>query len=168
MTLTAPEEGRDHTPLFVSETKPWHGWVGDEQVLLPDLGRFFAVALGSAKAAFTGRLGEEFNVLLIIFLLLDQFIGLWSGVVRIHLSEESSVKHDTAINGYCDGLSLLHEEGLASAVTMVSSEHKDDFPAVFNEVCLHLLFIRIILERECVQCVNALFPQNFTVARLSP
>lgn len=44
---------------------------------------------------------------------------------------------------------------------MVSSEHGDEFLATFNEVCFHLFFVRMVLERECVKCADALSPTEF-------
>ncbi len=44
---------------------------------------------------------------------------------------------------------------------MVSSEHGDEFPAAFKEVCCHLLCVWMVLEGGRVQCADALLPTEF-------
>lgn len=83
------------------------------------------------------------------------------GIVRIHLPEESSIQHNPAVDGYLDGLPVLHVKCRTLAVTVLSSEHGDEFPAAFNEMGFHLHFVPMILKRECVQCADALFPTEF-------
>ena len=88
-------------------------------------------------------------------------MGLRSGIVRIHLPEKSSIKHDPAVDRNLDGISILHVECCTSAVTMVSSEYGDEFSAAFNKLGFHPLFVRMVPRRKCVQRADALFPTEF-------
>ncbi len=88
-------------------------------------------------------------------------MGLRSGIVRIHLPEKSSIKHNPAVDRNLDRLSVLHVECRTSAVTMVSSEHGDEFSAAFDKLSFHSLFVWMVSNRKCVQRADAPFPTEF-------
>jgi len=88
-------------------------------------------------------------------------MGLRSDIVRIYLSEKSSIKYDSTVDRYLDGLSVLYIEYRISAVTIVSFEHKDKFSVVFNKSDFHSLFVRIVSKRKCVQRADTSFLTKF-------
>ena len=70
--------------------------------------------------------------------------------------EKDPIDHDPAIDGYLDRLPFAHVEGISSVLTMVNAHQGHKLSTTFDEMCLDLMFVRMILERKGVKRADPL------------